>query len=148
MVFSERGLSPAEVRAELAEASGGDARWKERLAAGVSYTAGDDVLQVAVDAYTRFFTGNALYASLFPSLERFENEVVAMTAELMHADQPFGNITSGGSEASCWRSSPPAIVLGRGDPTSLGRRWWSPSRPIQPSGKGRTTSASESSRLR
>jgi sphinganine-1-phosphate aldolase len=99
VVFSEHGLSPAEVRAELAEASGGDAHWKERLAAGVSYPAGDDVLQVAVDAYTRFFTGNALYAGLFPSLERFENEVVAMTAELMHADQPFGNVTSGGSES-------------------------------------------------
>ncbi len=99
LAFPTAGLSADELRTELAEASQGDARWKERLAAGVSYPAGDDVLEVALEAYTRFFTGNALYSGLFPSLDRFEREVVAMTADLMHAERPFGNITSGGSES-------------------------------------------------
>src|SRR5262249_53016436 len=80
--------------------SEGDVRWKERLAAGVSYPAGDDVLQVAIEAHTRFFSGNALYPGYFPSLERFEREVVSMTADLLHgASEATGNITSGGSES-------------------------------------------------
>jgi glutamate/tyrosine decarboxylase-like PLP-dependent enzyme len=97
--FPAAGRSLDELRTELAAASQGDARWKECLAAGVSYPAGDDVLEVALEAYARFFTGNALYPGLFPSLERFEREVVGMTANLLHGEHALGNITSGGSES-------------------------------------------------
>ena len=99
IVFPAAGKSLADLRAQLEQASQGDARWKERLAAGVSYPAGDDVLQVALDAYSRFFTANALYPGLFPSVDRFEREVVGMTADLLHGDRAVGNITSGGSES-------------------------------------------------
>jgi sphinganine-1-phosphate aldolase len=99
ITFPAAGRSLSELRTELTDASQGDAHWKERLAAGVSYPAGDDVLEVALEAYTRFFSGNALYPGLFPSLERFEREVVGMTADLLHGQQALGNITSGGSES-------------------------------------------------
>jgi glutamate/tyrosine decarboxylase-like PLP-dependent enzyme len=99
IVFPAAGKSLADLRTQLEQASQGDARWKERLAAGVSYPAGDDVLQVALDAYSRFFTANALYPGLFPSVDRFEREVVGMTADLLNGDGALGNITSGGSES-------------------------------------------------
>lgn len=98
--FPRHGKTFEAVYRELTEASGDDARWKERLAAGVSYPAGDDVLQVALEAYTHFFSANALYPGLFPSVERFEREVVGMTADLLHGGpQATGNVTSGGSES-------------------------------------------------
>jgi sphinganine-1-phosphate aldolase len=100
IAFPHDGKALEAVCQELTEASQGDARWKERLAAGVSYPAGDDVLQVALEAYTRFFSANALYPGLFPSIERFEREVVGMTADLLHGGpEATGNITSGGSES-------------------------------------------------
>jgi len=100
--FPSAGRSLSDLRTELTEAGQGDARWKERLAAGVSYPAGDDVPEVALEAYTRFFSGNALYPGLFPSLERFEREVVGMTADLLHDERALGNITSGGHQRHAW----------------------------------------------
>ncbi|HEX8968495.1 MAG TPA: aminotransferase class V-fold PLP-dependent enzyme, partial [Chloroflexota bacterium] len=100
VAFPVSGRSLADLHHELGEASQGDARWKERLAAGVSYPAGDDVLQIALDAYGQFFSANALYPRLFPSLARFEYEVVSMSADLLHGGPTAtGNITSGGSES-------------------------------------------------
>src|SRR5439155_15069653 len=61
--------------------------------------AGADVREVAPEAYTQFLTGNALYSGLFPRLDRFEREAVTMTADLLHPERPFGNITSGGPES-------------------------------------------------
>ncbi len=67
--------------------------------AALVYLAGDDVTEVAKEAYIRAFSGNGLAPSAFPSLKRYEDEVVAMTATLLHADHGVGNITSGGTES-------------------------------------------------
>ena len=77
-----------------------DKQWKERLAAGVSYPAGDDVLEVAQQAYIDFFSVNALYPTIFPSTDRFEREVIEMTAGLLHGDEAVGAISSGGTESN------------------------------------------------
>lgn len=61
---------------------------------------GDEIRDFVKQAYTRFFSENALNPSAFPSLRRFENEVVAMTAQLLGGDAAVvGNMTSGGSES-------------------------------------------------
>ena len=67
--------------------------------AGAQYPAGDDVLDVAKEAYLEFFSTNALLPSLFPSLAQFEREVIGMTAQLLHGDAATGCITSGGTES-------------------------------------------------
>ena len=82
------------------ERAKGDKQWKERLASGVSYPAGDDVLEVAQQAYIDFFSVNALYPSIFPSTARFEREVIEMTAGLLHGDDAVGAISSGGTESN------------------------------------------------
>lgn len=83
----------------LDEAAGGDADWLRRMAVGTNYPAGEDVLQVARDAYLRFFSTNGLLPDLFPSLARFERDVVDYAAGLFHGSEAVGSITSGGSES-------------------------------------------------
>lgn len=83
----------------LDEAAAGDADWLRRMAVGTNYPAGEDVLQVARDAYLRFFSTNGLLPDLFPSLARFEREVVDYAAGLFHGPEAVGSITSGGSES-------------------------------------------------
>lgn len=83
----------------LDEAAGGDADWLRRMAVGTNYPAGEDVLQVARDAYLRFFSTNGLLPDLFPSLARFERDVVDYAAGLFHGPEAVGSITSGGSES-------------------------------------------------
>jgi len=69
------------------------------MVAGAVYPAGDDVLNVAKEAYLEFFSTNALLPSLFPSLAQFERDVIEMTAQLLHGETATGSITSGGSES-------------------------------------------------
>jgi sphinganine-1-phosphate aldolase len=93
------GVSRDELDAMLEEAAVDDADWLSRMAVGTNYPAGEDVLQVAKDAYLRFFSTNGLLPDLFPSLARFEREVIDYVADLFHGPEAVGSITSGGSES-------------------------------------------------
>ncbi len=93
------GAGREKILRELDEAAGGDVSWRERLAAGTNYLAGDDVVEVAKEAYLRFFSTNGLLPSTFPSLARFEREVIDYAAGLLHGPDAVGSITSGGSES-------------------------------------------------
>jgi glutamate/tyrosine decarboxylase-like PLP-dependent enzyme len=64
------------------------------------YHAGDRVAELLKEAYTMFFSENALNPMAFPSLQRFEAEVVSMTSALLGGDtDTAGNMTSGGTES-------------------------------------------------
>jgi glutamate/tyrosine decarboxylase-like PLP-dependent enzyme len=95
----KHGLARDELRRRLRLAEAEDVRPVERMVAGAQYPAGDDVLEVARDAYLEFFSTNALLPTLFPSLARFERDVVDMTAQLLHGNSATGSITSGGTES-------------------------------------------------
>ena len=96
----KQGIPGSDLRELMREATTEDLPWKERLASGVSYPAGDDVLQVAQEAYIDFFSANALYPTIFPSVARFEQEVVEMAADLLHGEHAVGSIASGGTESN------------------------------------------------
>ena len=83
----------------MEEAAAGDLDWLRRMATGTNYPAGDDVLEVAKEAYLRFFSTNGLLPGIFPSLARFEREVIDYAAGLFHGPDAVGSITSGGSES-------------------------------------------------
>eukprot|EP01125_Pyxidicula_operculata_P008834 TRINITY_DN2927_c0_g1_i3.p1 TRINITY_DN2927_c0_g1~~TRINITY_DN2927_c0_g1_i3.p1 ORF type:complete len:449 (-),score=71.97 TRINITY_DN2927_c0_g1_i3:80-1426(-) len=52
------------------------------------------------EVYGMFLQSNGLNPIAYPSLRKFENEVVAMTAQLVHAPSTFkGTMTSGGTES-------------------------------------------------
>jgi glutamate/tyrosine decarboxylase-like PLP-dependent enzyme len=95
----EAGTSRDELRGLMEEAAADDADWLRRMAVGTNYPAGDDVLEVAKEAYLRFFSTNGLLPDLFPSLARFEREVIDYAAGLFHGPEAVGSITSGGSES-------------------------------------------------
>ncbi len=83
-----------------------DARWQEGKAWSLVYHLGDEAPQFSAvpdllqDAYTMFFAENGLSPMAFPSLRRFEAEVVSMTASLLGGDdKTAGNMTSGGTES-------------------------------------------------
>jgi sphinganine-1-phosphate aldolase len=99
-MFPEHGTSPDDLFEMMLQAKRDDVDWKRgRLGLFVHY-AGDDVLDVAKRAHQLFFSENALGQSAFPSLVRFEQEVVAWALDLFHASpEGTGNITSGGTES-------------------------------------------------
>ena len=98
--FPERGTPRDELFAEMEAARAHDVDWKRgRLGLYVHY-AGEDVLAVAKEASQRFFSENALGPKAFPSLKKFEDDVVDWTLDLLHAPQnATGVMTSGGTES-------------------------------------------------
>ncbi len=95
-----KGKSREEVLAALRAARERDARWHEGRTWCLVYHAGDDILDLLKEAYTLFFSENALNPMAFPSLRKFEAEVVAMTASLLGGDEETaGTMTSGGTES-------------------------------------------------
>jgi len=98
--FPEQGLEPSSVFAEMERARRDDVDWRRGRVALFVHYAGDDVLAVAKEAYLRFFSENGLGLTAFPSLRKFEDEVVAWTADLLGAGpEANGTITSGGTES-------------------------------------------------
>jgi sphinganine-1-phosphate aldolase len=90
-----------EIRAELVSARENDATWKDRRNLRASYFAGDDVVAIATEAFTSYLGKNALYGALaYPSVRRFETEVVEILLRLMRAPPgAAGSITTGGTES-------------------------------------------------
>jgi glutamate/tyrosine decarboxylase-like PLP-dependent enzyme len=77
-----------------------DAQWRAGRTWSLVYFAGEQVTEVLKNAYTAFFSENALNPSAFPSLKRLEAEVIAMTTGLLGGDgAAVGNMTSGGTES-------------------------------------------------
>jgi len=77
-----------------------DVNWHDGRAWSLVFHAGDDVSAFLKEAYTLFFSENGLNPTAFPSLKKFEAEVVAMTATLLGGDEAVaGNMTSGGTES-------------------------------------------------
>ncbi|WNG45263.1 aspartate aminotransferase family protein [Archangium minus] len=97
--LSSQGLSHQDVLARMREMRTEDAHWKEGRTWSLVYNAGEDVRRVAAEAYTEFMSENGLSPLAFPSLRRFESEVLAIGAELFHGDTATGTMTSGGTES-------------------------------------------------
>ena len=66
-------------------------------------------LTIKEESYLYFSHTNALYPFLFPGTRKFDIELISMAADMLHAKEPAGNITSGGSESiflamNCWKN--------------------------------------------
>jgi glutamate/tyrosine decarboxylase-like PLP-dependent enzyme len=100
LAFPPRGTPPDDVFAEMEAARAKDVDWKHGRVGLYVHYAGDDVLAVAKEAYQRFFSENALGPKAFPSLKKFEEEVVDWSLDLLHAPaDATGVMTSGGTES-------------------------------------------------
>lgn len=85
--------------AALEKARESDAKWRSGRTFSLVYWAGDDVLELLHDAFFAYFSENALNPMAFPSLRRFESEVVAMAGSLLGHAGAAGAMTSGGTES-------------------------------------------------
>ena len=77
-----------------------DLQWKNGRAFSYIYFADPEITNLLSQAYTSFFTENALNPSAFPSLNKMETEVVEMCKDLFNAESTAtGIMTSGGTES-------------------------------------------------
>jgi len=98
--FPSNRTPAGQVLDRMREARGHDAKWHEGKVWSLVFFAGDEVLDLLEEAYTMFISENGLNPMAFPSLRKFETEIVGMTAGLLGGnDRTVGNMTSGGTES-------------------------------------------------
>ena len=96
----QQGRSWNELDGEMDEARKGDVDWRRGRVGVYIHYAGDEVLDVAKKAYLKFFSENGLGPRAFPSLARFEADVIAMSLGLLNGGaEACGAMTTGGTES-------------------------------------------------
>ena len=95
------GLPRSEVLARLAEMRAGDLAARGGRTFAYVYDAGrPDIDELAHEVYASFLDVNGLDPTVFPSLLRMENDVIAITAaQLGGGPDTVGSFTSGGTES-------------------------------------------------
>ncbi|AKU97683.1 Sphingosine-1-phosphate lyase [Labilithrix luteola] len=100
MTIPQQGIDADDLRARMERYRGNDGDAAGARLFSLVYATRSDILDVAKDAYGRFFSENALNPMTFPSLRRFETEVLEIAIELLHGPAgAAGSMTSGGSES-------------------------------------------------
>jgi sphinganine-1-phosphate aldolase len=94
------GLPRKDVLAAMQTARDHDIKWQQGRVFGLVYHVNEEIDSLLKEAYTMFFSENGLNPTAFPSIRKFESEVVAMTASLLGGDENVcGNMTTGGTES-------------------------------------------------
>jgi sphinganine-1-phosphate aldolase len=75
-----------------------DAQGDEGTVSGSLYCGDHDHYAFLGDVFTLFSHANVLQRDMYPSATKFEGEIIAMTAQLLHGPN-VGVVTSGGSES-------------------------------------------------
>ena len=95
-----QGTPWPELQAQLLEAGRNDVDWRNGRAPMFIHFAGEDVLDVAKQAYLMYFSENGLGLRAFRSLAKFESEVVGMGLGLLQGGVlSRGAMTTGGTES-------------------------------------------------
>lgn len=96
----EKGLSIDSLSSQLDDISSRDMKDDSGKLFSYVYMSGREDLKKINEFYTAFLNKNALDFTVFPSSMVLENDVVAMTASLLHGDEStVGTFTSGGAES-------------------------------------------------
>jgi sphinganine-1-phosphate aldolase len=94
------GLDPDAIAALLEQYREHDIDWRSGKLWAYVFDPGEQAEQVIKRAYMAYLSENGLDPTAFPSLVRFENEVVAMAIGHLRGDaEVVGNFTSGGTES-------------------------------------------------
>lgn len=106
MTISKRLHLPVQRRqkdavlGQMAALKAQDVDWKDGKVFSLVFYAGEDILELLREAHAMFMSENGLNPSAFPSLRKFETEVIEMTASLLNGDaEVVGNMTTGGTES-------------------------------------------------
>ncbi|HVE83380.1 MAG TPA: aminotransferase class V-fold PLP-dependent enzyme, partial [Myxococcales bacterium] len=79
-----------------------EARWKEGFVSGAVYHGDEEHIRFLNQVYALCSQANPLHADLWPSVTKFEAEVVSMTARMLGGDaapSACGSVSSGGTES-------------------------------------------------
>ncbi|HJL19490.1 MAG TPA: hypothetical protein RMH99_27760, partial [Sandaracinaceae bacterium LLY-WYZ-13_1] len=79
MKIPAKGMSRDEVMAAMSQAAEHDTDFRSGRTFGYAYYAGPEAERVTKEAYQRFLSENALDPRVYPSLVKFETEVVDMS---------------------------------------------------------------------
>jgi len=100
VVLPEKGILSNELLDEMNLIAKDDVDWKEGKVWSLVYHASDEHTELLKKSYQLFFEKNALSPLAFPSLKKFETEVVSMAVDLFNGDKKCcGSMTSGGTES-------------------------------------------------
>ncbi len=95
-----KGGSRDEILSKLESMKSDDTDWVGGRMFSLIYNAGDEVREIAREAFDLYFMENGLSPFAFPSLKKLEIEVIAMTASLLGGDEEtVGSFTCGGTES-------------------------------------------------
>ncbi len=98
--FPKTGTDWPTLKARMQDMAVDDADWRSGKTALYVFNAGDDVRDVAHEAYGMFMSENGLAPAVFPSLQQMETDVVGFGLDLLQApEDAFGGMTSGGTES-------------------------------------------------
>jgi sphinganine-1-phosphate aldolase len=92
------GWPAAEVLAEVRRSQARDVDWRRGRSWAFTYYANDELLDLIGAAYQLGMSANGLSGAAFPSLARFETEILDWMKDLLGGGAG-GSVTSGGSES-------------------------------------------------
>ena len=96
----EKGVSTEELAGMLDGHKADDARWNSGRTFGFVFHPGNRNAEASEIYRSAFQYESTLNPTAFPSLKKFEKEVVGMAAELMHGNKHVsGSVTTGGTES-------------------------------------------------
>ncbi len=100
MTLPETGRPAAEVLSELKSFGADDPDYKNGRLWSLVYYLDENYASFLTEAYSAFSSANGLNPSAFKSLKKFENEIIASTADMLHGTaEVCGVVTSGGTES-------------------------------------------------
>lgn len=100
VILPEESIPTEDLLNEMEVIRKGDINWRDGKVWSLVYHASDEHTETIKKAYTMFFSKNALSPIAFPSLKKFETEVISMAVDLFNGDKRCcGSMTSGGTES-------------------------------------------------
>lgn len=100
MRIPEKGIPREELYREMESYRENDVKWRTGRTWAYVYDPGAEAEEVIKQAYVSYLSENALDPTAFPSMLRFEREVIEMARNHLGGDENVvGNFTSGGTES-------------------------------------------------
>ncbi len=98
--FPEHGRPREDIVAEIeAMSAAEDAVAMDGKISGSIYSGDIEHYAFLNEVFGHYSHANVLQRDVYPSATRFEGEIIAMAADVLHAPEPIGVITSGGTES-------------------------------------------------
>lgn len=99
-----QGIARSEIKAMMAELAARESeRWREGLVSGTVYHGQPEHIDFLNEIYALNSQTNPLHSDIFPSIVKYEAEIISMTAHMLGAgqtpDEICGSVSSGGTES-------------------------------------------------